>query len=84
MTSWQESLAGGSTLAEIADEQGIATDTLIDAALTGLDEKLDALMADGRLTQERADEIRDGSRGDARSDDQRRDARVWQLPVPPR
>ena len=57
----KESLAGGSTLAEIADEQGITTDSLIEAALAGLEEKLDALVTDGRLTQERADEIREGS-----------------------
>jgi hypothetical protein len=56
-----ESLAGGSTLAEIADEKGVATDTLIDTVLADLDEKLDALVADERLTRERADEIREGS-----------------------
>ena len=57
----RELLAGRSTLAEIAEEQGIATDTLIDTALDGLDEKLDALVGDGRLTRERADQIRQGS-----------------------
>ena len=57
----RESLAGGLTLAEIAEEQGIAIDTLIDTALDGLEEKLDVLIADGRLTQERADQIRQGS-----------------------
>lgn len=57
----RELLADRSTLAEIAEEQGIATDTLIDTALDGLDEKLDTLVGDGRLTRERADQIRQGS-----------------------
>jgi hypothetical protein len=56
-----ESLTGGSTLAEIADEKGVTTDTLVDTVLADLDEKLDALVADERLTQERAEEIREGS-----------------------
>lgn len=57
----RERLADGSTLAEIADDQGVATDTLIDALLFDLDEKLDVLVADERLTRERADEIRERS-----------------------
>jgi hypothetical protein len=57
----RERLAGGSTLAEVASEQGVSTDTLVDALLADVDEKLDALVADQRLTRERADEIRAGS-----------------------
>jgi hypothetical protein len=57
----RERLAGGSTLAEIANDQGVATNTLVDVLLADLDEKLDALVAGERLTRERADEIRDGS-----------------------
>jgi hypothetical protein len=57
----RELLAGGSTLAEIADVQGVATDTLVDTLLADLGEKLEALVADERLTRERADEIREGS-----------------------
>jgi DNA-directed RNA polymerase specialized sigma subunit len=57
----RERLAGGSTLAEIADDQSVSAETLVDTLLADLDEKLDALVADERLTQERADEVREGS-----------------------
>jgi len=57
----RDSLAAGSTLAEIAEDQGVDTDILVDALLADLDEKLETLVADERLTQERADEIREGS-----------------------
>ena len=56
-----ERLADGSTLAEIAEEQGVATDILVDTLLADLDEKLEALVEGERLTQERADEIQEAS-----------------------
>jgi DNA-binding ferritin-like protein len=55
-----EQLADGSSLAEIAEEQGVEIQDIVDSALAGLDEQLDDLVADERLTRERADEIRDG------------------------
>lgn len=46
-------LREGSTLAEIA---GAQTDALIAALVAGVEERLDEAVADGRLTQEEADE----------------------------
>lgn len=55
-----EELADGSSLTDIAGEQGVEIQDIVDAALADLGEKLDKLVADERLTQERADEILDG------------------------
>ena len=55
-----EKLGDGSSLANIAEEQGVEIQTIVDAVLADLDERLDDLVADEKLTQERADEIRDG------------------------
>lgn len=56
-----EQLADGSSLADIAEEKGVDTKAIVDAALAEIDAQLAALVADERLTQERADEIRAGS-----------------------
>ena len=55
-----EQLADGSSLADIAEEQGVEIQDIIDTVLANLDEQLDELVADKKLTQQRADEIRDG------------------------
>jgi uncharacterized protein YidB (DUF937 family) len=51
----RDALRDGSTLAELADEAGVNLDALVDAMLAPLRERLDAAVADGRITQERAD-----------------------------
>jgi hypothetical protein len=56
-----EQLAEGSSIADIAESAGVDIQDIVDVALASLDEKLDALVADERLTQERADEIRAGT-----------------------
>ena len=48
--------AGDTTLAEVAEEQGVAVDTLIDALVQASKDRLDQAVEDGRLTQEEADE----------------------------
>jgi hypothetical protein len=53
-----EQLAEGSSIADIAEKEGVDTKVVVDAALADLDEQLDALVTNERLTQERADEIR--------------------------
>ncbi len=53
-----EKLVTGSSLADLAESAGIAVEDFLDTALAGLDEQLDTLVADERLTRERADEIR--------------------------
>jgi hypothetical protein len=49
-------LASGSTLAELAEERGVATEDLVDAMLAGMEERLAERVADGTITQEQADE----------------------------
>jgi uncharacterized protein YidB (DUF937 family) len=51
-----EQLQAGSTLADIAAEQGISTDELADAMSAPMIERLDQAVADGDLTQAEADE----------------------------
>ena len=57
----RERLADGSSLADIAAEEDVDTQVIVQAILANLDEQLDALVANERLTRERADEIRAGS-----------------------
>jgi hypothetical protein len=52
-------LADGEALLDIAQEQGVEVDEIVEAVLADLDEKLADLVADERLTQERADAIRE-------------------------
>jgi hypothetical protein len=53
----RDQLRDGSTLAEIADEQGVDVDALVSALVAAAEEDLAAAVEDGRLEQERADEI---------------------------
>lgn len=48
--------AEGTTLADVAEEQGVDVDTLIDALVTAQQERIAAAVEDGRLTQAEADE----------------------------
>ena len=52
-----EQLVDGATLAEIAKEEGKSIDGLVQAMVDAAKEALDAAVASGRLTQERADMI---------------------------
>ncbi len=56
-----EQLSAGSSIADIAESANVDIEDIVDTALASLGEKLDALVADERLTQERADEIRAGT-----------------------
>ncbi len=49
-------IQAGSTLAEVAEANGVATQTLIDALVTEHQEHLDQAVTDGRLTEEQAAE----------------------------
>lgn len=55
----REAMADGSTLAEVAEANGVSTDELVEGLVTALEEKLDELVAEGRLTEEQAAEILD-------------------------
>lgn len=49
-------LDGGETIADIATGEGIAVDDVVADLVSGVEERLAAAVADGRLTQEEADE----------------------------
>ncbi|WP_346618582.1 hypothetical protein [Blastococcus montanus] len=46
----------GTTLADVAEQQGVAVDTLVDALVEAQEERIAAAVAAGRLTQEAADQ----------------------------
>jgi polyhydroxyalkanoate synthesis regulator phasin len=52
-----DELKDGKTLAEVAEEQGMAVDKLTAAMLPEVRQELDALVAEGKLTEEQADAI---------------------------
>ena len=54
-TELRDELAGGKTIAEVAAEQGVDVQTVIDALVADLEEHLARHVADGTLTQEQAD-----------------------------
>ncbi len=57
----REALADGATLAEVAEDNGVEVETLIDGLVSALDQKLDELVADGRITEEQAAEIKENA-----------------------
>ena len=52
-----DQLHDGATLAQIAEEQGVEVDGLVNALVTAAEEGLATAVQEGRLDQERADEI---------------------------
>ena len=52
-------LQDGKTMAEVAEEQGMAVDAFTSAMLPEVRQELDALVADGTLTEEQAEAIYD-------------------------
>ena len=55
LTDLNTELQNGKTIAELAKEKGVDTQTIIDAYLAQVKEKLDAKVASGDITQEQAD-----------------------------
>ena len=51
-----ESLRSGSTLADVAVEQGVDVDTVINTIVSSKTERIDAAVEEGRITREQADE----------------------------
>ena len=49
-------LQGGESLADIAEAEGVDVQAVVDAIVAEHDERLDQAVADGRITQEQADE----------------------------
>lgn len=54
----KDQLRDGKTLAEIAEAQGVDRQTLIDTLVTAATERIDQAVADGKMTQERADKAK--------------------------
>ena len=50
--------AEGTSLADVAEEQGVAVDALVDALVQAQEERIAQAVEDGELTQEEADERR--------------------------
>lgn len=48
--------AGDVTLADVAEDEGVEVETLVDALVTAAEERIAAAVEEGRLTQEEADE----------------------------
>ena len=55
LTALQTELQNGKTIADVAKEKGVDTQTIIDAYLTQVKAKLDEKVASGDITQEQAD-----------------------------
>lgn len=53
----RDQLRGGMTLAEVAADQGVERQTLVDALVASATERLAQAVTDGKITQERADEM---------------------------
>ena len=53
---FRESLAGGATLAEMAEQQGTTGEAVIDLLVSHAEERVAEAVENGRLTQEEADE----------------------------
>lgn len=53
-----DAFESGKTIADVADEKGVDVQTVIDAIVADMNSHLDEAVANGRLTQEKADEIK--------------------------
>lgn len=53
----RDELRGGMTLAELAEANGVSTETLVDTLVAEASERLDVAVENGRIDQERADEF---------------------------
>ena len=53
----REAIAGGQTLADVAAAQGVDTQELVDALVDAAEERVATALENGRIDQERADEI---------------------------
>ena len=62
-TELQARLASGKTLAQIAKDEGKSVDGLVQALVKQAESKIDAAVADGRLTKAQADDLKSGLEG---------------------
>lgn len=57
----REAVMGGQSLADIAAEQGVDTQDLVDAIVSATEERVNGALESGRIDQEKADEIIGGA-----------------------
>ena len=55
----RDAVKGGQTIAEVAQAHDVSADTVVNAVVGDIDAKLDKAVTDGKITQERADKIKD-------------------------
>jgi energy-converting hydrogenase A subunit M len=55
LTDLLDELQDGKSIADVAEEAGVATDDIVEAYLAGVQENLDEAVAEGRITQNQAD-----------------------------
>ena len=53
-------LAAGNSLADVAEAQGVSVEDLADQLVANMEERLDQAVENGRIDEERAEEIREG------------------------
>ncbi len=53
----REALADGQSIADVAEAQGVAVDDVVDAIVTATEERVAEAVENGRIDQEKADEI---------------------------
>ena len=53
----RDALKGGSTIADLAAEQGVSVDDVVDALVAQAEQRVAAALESGRIDQEKADEI---------------------------
>ena len=56
----KEQLRGGTTLAQVAEAQGVDVQVVIDALVASATERIDAALAEGRIDEARATELKEG------------------------
>lgn len=57
----REALADGATLAQVAEDNGVDIENLVDGLVAALSERVDELVADGRITEDQAAEIKENA-----------------------
>ena len=55
----RQDVKGGQSISEVAEAKGVATQTVVDAVVNDLSAKLDKAVADGKISQERADKVKE-------------------------
>ncbi len=53
-------MVDGSSLADLAEQQGVTVEELSDVLVSGIEEQIDQAVEDGKIDADRADEIKDG------------------------